>query len=105
MKKNHLEFWAAATGIFFLLVAPSVSSADDNSNFYYIGNGFSRILTSVFQIPRFLISKTFSEPPLLGTVDGALTGTLYAVNDLSGGLLEILRGVIPYAKYAPFFFL
>ena len=105
MKKNHLGFRAVVIGIFFLLVAPKVSLADDNSNFYFIGSGFSRILMSVFQLPRYLIGKTLTEPPVLGTLDGALTGTFYTLNELTGGLLEILRGVVPYAKYAPLFFL
>lgn len=103
MKKNHARYWTPVGGFCFLLLVPGKLFADDNANFYYIGKGFFRILTAVFQIPRYLIYKTLTEPPGLGTVDGALTGTFYAVSELSAGVLEVARGVVPYAKYMLFF--
>ena len=80
--------------------------ADDNSNFAFIGRGFSKILTAAFQVPRYLIGKTLTEPIGLGTIDGALQGVFYAVSSVLDGTLDIGRGVVPYAKYAlPFLFL
>jgi len=77
--------------------------AGDEQNINYIERGFYRIFTSVFQIPRYLVEKTLSEPIGLGTVDGALTGVYYSVAELSGGTFDIVRGVVPYAKYLVFF--
>ena len=68
-----------------------------------MSRGFFRILTATFQIPRYLLHKTLSEPIGLGTVDGALTGTYYAVAEVSGGLFDIARGAVPYVKYLLFF--
>ena len=93
--------------LFFLLFLFSQNLyADDNSNFAYIGRGFSRILTAAFQIPIYIVEKTMSEPIGLGTIDGALQGTFYSVGSLLGGTLDIVRGIVPYGKYAlPFLFL
>ena len=79
--------------------------ADDNSNFAYLGRGISRLLTAPFQMPRYLIEGTLSGPPLLGTVGGALKGTLYTVSSVLNGTLDIARGAVPYAKYAAPFLL
>lgn len=61
-----------------------------------------RIFTSVFQLPQYLIQKTLTGPPVMGTVNGALTGTYYTVSHLLGGTFDILRGAVPYGKYAAF---
>ena len=102
-KKVGLVYFLILTFLFFC--NPSLY-ADDNSNFAYIGRGFSKILTAAFQVPRYLIGKTLTEPIGLGTVDGAFQGVFYAVSSVLGGTLDIGRGVVPYAKYAlPFLFL
>lgn len=89
--------------IFSLWTFPREVYAGDDENFSYIGRGFFRILTAAFQIPRYLLYKTVSEPIGLGTIDGVLTGAYYAVAEVSGGALDIARGVAPYAKYLVFF--
>ena len=86
----------------FFLVSPPLY-ADDNANFSYIGRGVFRILTAAFEIPRYLLQKTFSEPIGLGTVDGVLSGAFYSVAAVTEGLLDIGRGAVPYAKYLIFF--
>ena len=98
--------WICLAALFPLFFSGPTLYADDNSNFTYIGRGFSKILTAAFQVPRYLIEKTLREPVGLGTVDGALQGSYYAVASVLDGTLDIARGVIPYAKYAlPFLFL
>ena len=87
----------------FFFTRPARLYAGDDRNFAYINRGFFRILTAAFQIPRYLIYKTLSEPLGLGTVDGALQGAFYSVAELSGGALDIARGAAPYAKYSLFF--
>lgn len=102
LKKRQIFFcWVISAFLCFCL--PPSLYADHDSNFAYIGQGFFRILSAAFQIPRYLLYKTFSGPPGLGTIDGLLTGTFSAVAAVSQGLLEIGRGVAPYGKYALFF--
>lgn len=80
--------------------------ANDVQNINYMERGFFRILTAAFQLPRFLVYKTMSGPPLVGTVDGVLTGTFAMVSSLMGGVFDIAKGTVPYGKYAlPFLFL
>lgn len=102
-RKRAALLGLAIIGFTVFLVPPTSLYADDDTNFAYLGRGLFRIVTAVFQVPQYLIQKTLSEPVGLGTVDGALTGTYYAVSEILGGLLDIGRGTVPYAKYALFF--
>lgn len=79
--------------------------AGDIRNVNYVERGFYRILSAPFALPKELFRRTFSGPLIVGTVDGALTGAFSTVSSLLGGVFDIVRGVIPYAKYAPFFLL
>jgi len=89
-----------------LLIIPSFTLfADDVQNVNYVERGFYRILTGPFELPKELLQRTFRGPLIVGTVDGALTGTVSAISNVLGGLFDIVRGSIPYAKYGPFFFL
>ena len=97
--------------IFFSLILTSATFssphpdllAGHEENVDHLSNGFFRILTAAFQIPRYLLQKTLNEPIGLGTIDGALQGAYYAVAEVSGGALEMVRGAAPYAKYLIFF--
>ena len=91
--------------IFFILTASPVLYANDDQNIGYVASGFFRILTAAFQLPKYLVYKTFNGPPVVGTIDGALTGAFYTVASLFQGVFEIVRGVVPYGKYAVPFFL
>ena len=98
--------WICLAALFPLFFSDPTLYADDNSNFAYIGQGFAKILTAAFQVPRYLVEKTLGEPVGLGTVDGVLQGSYYAVASVLDGTLDIARGVVPYAKYTmPFLFL
>lgn len=77
--------------------------AGDVENISYVERGFFRIFTAAFQLPRYLIQETFAGPPVIGILDGALTGVYYTVASLVGGTFDLLRGTIPYAKYLVFF--
>ena len=77
--------------------------AGDVQNINYIERGFSRILTAAFQLPIYLVQKTLSGPPLVGTLDGAVTGAFYTVSSVTGGVFDIARGAVPYGKYLIFF--
>ena len=105
MKRKKIG-WICLVALFLIFFSSPSLYAGDDQNFAYIGQGFSKILTAAFQVPRYLIQKTLGEPLGLGTVDGALQGTFYAVASILDGTMDIGRGVVPYAKYAlPFLFL
>ena len=102
--KQKQAFWVLGIvlGIIFL-GSPADLYADDVQNINYIERGFSRILTAAFQLPIYLVQKTLSGPPLVGTLDGAVTGAFYTVSSVTGGVFDIARGAVPYGKYLIFF--
>ena len=106
MKRRKVGLRICVSTLLLFLVSASPLFAADNENFAYINRGFYRLLTAVFQVPKYLIEKTMTEPIGLGTVDGALQGAFYSVAAVGGGVLDIARGTTPYAKYLlPFVFL
>lgn len=102
MNFKKISFILALLTLFFA-VSSSNLYANDDTNFAYIGRGVFKILTAVFEVPKYLVAKTLSEPIGIGTVNGAVTGTFYAVSALADGTLDVARGVVPYAKYMFFF--
>lgn len=105
MKRALLVIVLLAAALIFSLPHRSLYADDHDRNFAYVGRGLYRILGAVFQVPRYLIYKTVTEPIGLGTLDGAIQGTFFAVTELTKGVLDIGRGVAPYAKYAGLVFL
>ena len=65
-----------------------------------IVTGIQKILMGVLSIPVQTLTGTFSGPPILGTVMGALNGTINGVGLVVGGVFDIASGVIPLAKTA-----
>ena len=65
--------------------------------------GFQKIFGSVFQLPIELVTKSFSQAPPIGIINGALTGTYKTVSSLMSGLWDMAGAAAPYAKYALFF--
>lgn len=102
---KHARAFLSVLVVGVLLIPSSHIFADDVQNVNYVERGFYRILSGPFQLPKELLQRTFSGPLIVGTVDGALTGTVSALSSVMGGLFDIVRGTIPYAKYGPFFFL
>ena len=102
-KKTYSTLFLSLFFAFTVSVATPLLYADDVRNFSHISTGFTRVLGAALQIPRYLIYKTLSGPPGLGTVDGALTGTFYAVKEITEGSFEMAAGAAPYAKYLAFF--
>lgn len=94
--------WVLLAAAFFLLAAPPAFSNDDE-NVSSLSRGFSRVFQAPFQLPFHLIHQTLNEPPILGTVDGALTGSYFTIQDLTTGTFDIIRGALPYAQYLIFF--
>lgn len=70
-------------------------SADAN-----IVRGLAEVVAGVFALPMGIIQGTFSGPPVLGTVVGAVSGTINTVTLVAGGAMDIVSGVIPLAQAA-----
>lgn len=101
-QKEGLVVLGIIVGIIFFASPPNLY-ADDVQNINYVERGFLRILTAAFQLPIYLVQKTLAGPPIVGTVDGALTGAFYTISSVTGGAFDIARGAVPYAKYLIFF--
>lgn len=65
--------------------------------------GIGQILTGVFAIPMEVLQGTINGPPILGTIGGALSGTVHTVGSTLGGMLQIAKSIVPLAtSLAPF---
>jgi len=87
----------------WLGLCPKEAYADDVENVSYVERGVQRIFSAVFQLPIYVVKKTYYGPPLVGTLDGVLSGTFYTITSAVGGTFDLVRGTIPYAKYLVFF--
>ena len=75
---------------------PSAAQAD-------VLRGLMRVVGGVLEVPRDILAGTFSGPPILGTVAGALVGTLRGAAMVTSGALEAVVSSIPIAaKLAPY---
>ena len=60
--------------------------------------GIQRIVAGVFALPLNTIQGTFSGPPVIGTLLGAVNGTINTVTLVAGGALDILDTAVPLAQ-------
>ena len=66
-------------------------------------SGVGDIISAALAIPVGILQGTLSGPPILGTVGGALSGTLNTVSLALRGILRLAGVAIPIAaKAAPF---
>lgn len=101
--KQKRAFWILGFILeIIFLILPGRLYAGDVQNINYLERGFFRIFTAAFQLPIYLIQKTLNGPPIVGTIDGVLTGTFYTISSVTGGAFDLARGAIPYAKYLVF---
>ncbi len=78
-----------------VLTKPPVAHAD-------LIRGIMRVVGGVFEIPKDVLTGTFGGPPIVGTIAGALTGTLRGAAMVVSGALETVISAIPLAaKAAP----
>lgn len=60
------------------------------------------IVGGVFAIPMGVLGGTFGGPPIIGTIGGALRGTLQAVGLTTRGAFKLVGVAVPLAaKVAP----
>jgi len=67
--------------------------------------GIQKVIAGVLQPPLSTLVGTFSGPPILGTLLGAVNGTFRGVGLVAGGALELAMGGVAVAKAAAPFFL
>ena len=77
-------------GVGWLLLAPP-AHAD-------ILRGIGKMISGVLQVPLSTLAGTFTGPPILGTVIGALSGTFSGVGMALSGVLDLADSAIPIAK-------
>ena len=67
-----------------------------------IASGLMKIVMGVLEVPRATLAGTFSGPPIVGTVIGAVAGTLHGAFMVASGAIETVVSAIPLAaKAAP----
>jgi hypothetical protein len=72
-----------------------VFPADAHASFL---GGVSQVAAGLVQLPLNIIAGTLSGPPLIGTVNGVLTGAVNTVALVGGGTVEVVGAVIPAVK-------
>lgn len=85
--------------IFLLTQIPAFALIDSSDTARFAG-GFQRVLLSAFQLPFQVVNQTLNGPIGVGTVYGAVTGTVRTVSDMVGGTFDMAAAAAPYAKYA-----
>lgn len=68
-----------------------------------IVRGVQEVIMGLLQVPLSTLAGTFSGPPVIGTVAGAVTGLVSGVGLVTHGALELLASGVSIAKtVAPF---
>ncbi len=81
-----------------VMIPPIRAAYADND----LVGGVGDIVTGVLAIPFDVLAGTFNGPPVIGTIGGALHGTIYALSSVTRGLLRLIGVAIPIAeKVAP----
>jgi hypothetical protein len=66
--------------------------------------GVGKILSGIITLPLSIIKGTVTGPPIIGTLFGAVNGTLTGVSMVAKGLFEVTGSALPLAlKLAPIF--
>ena len=99
---RRIQRWLAISAALILTVAPS-STASANELF----GGLADLVGGVLSIPYGIVAGTASGPPILGTLSGAMLGTLNAVSLGLRGSFRLIGVAIPVATsvapYIPLF--
>lgn len=84
--------------MFLFSVVPALH-AGDGENVAYAARGMSKIVGSVFAIPKAMLQGAGRSFPF-GLVTGAIQGSFQTVTGVVSGTADVARGSAPYAKYA-----
>ena len=63
-------------------------------------SGLTKIVAGVFQLPVSILAGTFTGPPVIGTLMGAVNGTFRTVSFIAGGATELALDGVSLAKAA-----
>jgi hypothetical protein len=74
--------------------------ANPGEDVSYAARGASKLLGSVFAIPKAMLQDSGRVMFPFGIVTGAVRGTFQTVAGVVGGVADVARGGAPYAKYA-----
>jgi hypothetical protein len=83
-----------------LLCMPCPAHADVGQDVSYAARGASKLVGSMFAIPKAMIQDTGRVMFPFGLVTGAVRGTFQTVTGVVSGAVDLARGGAPYAKYA-----
>ena len=65
--------------------------------------GIAKVITGVLSLPLSILAGTVKGPPIIGTLAGALNGTVSGVGLVLSGAVDLLQAAVPLAKtVAPF---
>ena len=89
--------WATAIAASLLVLGLGPPASAD------LMRGIGSVIAGVFEIPRATLAGTMNGPPLIGTLVGALGGTLNAISLLTSGLFDLAGSAVTLGvKAAPF---
>ena len=60
--------------------------------------GIAKIIGGVFQVPAAIFAGTFTGPPVVGTLLGAVNGAVGGVGMVASGLLDLASSAFSIAK-------
>ena len=60
--------------------------------------GIQEVIAGILQLPLSTISGTFSGPPVVGTLFGALSGAVQGIGLVAHGALELAASAVSVAK-------
>jgi len=79
---------------------PCPARADVGQDVSYAARGASKLVGSMFAIPKAMIQDTGRVMFPFGLVTGAVRGTFQTITGVVSGAVDLARGGAPYAKYA-----
>ena len=95
---TFLRLTAPAAGLLAAVLLLAAAPAEAG-----IVSGISKIVTGVLGVPLSILAGTMSGPPIIGTLAGALTGTIRGVSMVLGGAVDLAGAALPIARaVAPF---
>ena len=62
--------------------------------------GLTKIIGGVLSVPLSVLSGTFSGPPVIGTLVGAVNGVVGGVGSVLSGVLDVASSAVSIAKTA-----
>jgi hypothetical protein len=87
-------FGVAWLALWLLLATPAEAS---------LFGGIAKVVTGVLTLPLSILAGTMNGPPIIGTLAGAVNGTISGVGLVLSGAVDLAAAAIPVAKaVAPF---